>query len=507
MAFAKVSSAQTYLLEGYIVSVEIDISRGLYSFSIVGLPDKAVEEARDRVSAALKNSGFESPKSKNQKVVVSLAPAHIKKEGSIFDLAIAVGYLLAEEEIKQNIKDKLFLAELSLDGFLRPVTGVLPLVKKAKENGFTEIYVAPDNAKEAALIDEVKIFSPQTLRELVDHLQGKKIIEPNPPTKIKNIDKESASDLQDIKGQEAGKRGLIIAAAGNHNIALFGPAGTGKTMLARAFSGILPPLNYEEIVEVTSIHSIAGVLHQDYITTRPFRSPHHTSSYVALVGGGAFPRPGEITLAHRGALFMDEFPEFDRRVMESLRQPLEDKVVSISRSKGSALFPANFILIAAMNPCPCGNTGSSKVCTCSPLTIARYQKKISGPIADRIDLWIEVPLLLHRKLSDKTKSGVGSSEAREVIGKAKEFSKKRLQKIGMKIKNNGELSSKEIERSITLSNEVEELLQQSAEKLNLSPRSYHKTIKVARTIADLDESEDIKREHLLEALQYRRKEN
>lgn len=507
MSFAKVYGAQTHLLNGHIVTVEIDISRGLNNFTIVGLPDKAVEESRDRVSAAIKNSGFESPKTKNHKVVVSLAPAHLKKEGAVFDLAIALCYLLAEGEVHFEADKKLFLAELSLDGILRPINGILALVNKARDSGFEEIYVAKENVREAALIPDIKIYGADKLKQVVDHLKGVNRLPISPQTKITASRKINAVDLSDIKGQEAGKRALLIASAGAHNIALFGPAGTGKTMLARAFSSLLPDLTYEEIVEITSIHSIAGTLSTDFLTERPFRSPHHTSSYVALVGGGANIKPGEITLAHRGALFLDEFPEFDRRVMESLRQPLEDKVVSIARSKGSALFPANFILIAAMNPCPCGNLNSNKTCVCSAHSINQYQKKISGPIADRIDIWIEVPHIEHKKLQERKTNGLTSDVAKSIIEKAREFARNRTRNTLQYFKNNGELNVKEIEKTINLGHAEENFLISSADKLKLSPRSFHKTIKVARTIADLDQKDNIEIPHILEALQYRRKSN
>ena len=506
MSFAKVHSAQVNMLEAYIVDIEVDLSKGLHSFSIVGLPDKAVEESRDRVSSAIKNSGFKSPKVKNQKVVVSLAPADIKKEGPLFDLPIAISYLLSSGDISFKPEKKLFIGELSLDGKVRKVSGVLPLVEKAAKENFTDIFVPNENVHEAALIRGVSVYGIKTLSELINHLLGKTKIKAAEETKIEEDDVETIFNLKDIRGQEGAKRGLEVAASGGHNIALSGPAGTGKTMLARVFPSLMPTLSYEEMLEVTSIHSVAGILRKDYVTAPPFRSPHHTSSYVSLVGGGAFPKPGEITLAHRGVLFLDEFPEFDRRVVESLRQPLEDKVVSIYRSKGTGHFPANFILIAAMNPCPCGNYGTEKECSCSGRDIIRYRKKMSGPIADRIDIWIEVPLISHKKLSDENISGEESEDTRKRVTEAREVQSKRFKGNGRKIRLNGEMGAKDIERYVTLSKEVKNILNNSAEKLKLSPRAYHKVIKLARTIADLDKEADIKGNHVLEALQYRPKE-
>jgi len=511
MTLAKIYSAQVNLLNAHIVEVEVDISRGLHAFSVVGLPDKAVEEARDRVGAAIKHSGFTSPKQKNQKVVISLAPAELKKEGSGFDVAMALGYLLASKEIQFSPKQKLFLGELSLSGDVRPVRGVLPIVREAQRQGFTEIYVPKENAVEAALIEDITIYPVSTLKELIVHLDTKQEgagkrpstkLTVQPKTVPRTEQPPHAIDLADIRGQEAAKRGLEIAAAGGHNIALYGPPGTGKTLLARALCGLLPALAFEEMLEVTSIHSVTHTLGGDLITHPPFRSPHHTSSHVAVVGGGTTPRPGEVTLAHRGVLFLDELPEFERRVLEGLREPLEDRVVSISRARGSAQFPASFILIAAFNPCPCGNFGSEKACRCSPLEVERYRKKLSGPLMDRVDMWIEVGHIDFETLTKGARGG-SSEGARTRIKAARDRQLERFSEG--RIKLNSEMNVRELESHIALTPETERILAQAMSNLNLSPRSYHRVLKLSRTIADLAGETDITKDHVLEALQYRPK--
>ncbi len=520
MSFATVTSAQVHLLKTALVRVEVDLSKGLNAFSIVGLPDKAVGEAKDRISAAIKNTGFKSPKQKKYKIVISLAPADIKKEGTLFDLPMALGYLIASKGLPANVKDKLFVGELSLDGEVRAIDGVLPIVREAKRAGFKEVYVPGGNATEAALIDGITVFGVRNLFEVVAHLTEKDILpdedrpfiqkrkmQPTPKTPFKAGAREYQVDFADVKGQRTAKRGLMIAAAGGHNIAMWGPPGTGKTLLAKAFISILPPLAIEEALEVTGIHSVAGVLQEPLITYPPFRAPHHTASYIALVGGGSVPKPGEITLAHRGVLFLDEFPEFERRVIDALRQPLEDRVVNVSRVKGSAQFPAHFTLITAMNPCPCGNNGvKGKICSCAGHQIDRYKRKISGPIVDRIDLWTEVSVVEHEKLTEGRGSEETSEEIRKKVATARARAEKRYEELKLPFKTNSEVGARDIGAAIPLSDEVKKTLNLAAKKHDLSARSYHRLIKLARTIADLEGHDEVTESDLMEALQYRPKQ-
>ena len=515
MAFAKVYSAQVNLLSGQIVTIEVDLSKGLHTFNVVGLPDNAVNESKDRVSSAIKNSGFKSPKAKNQKIIVSLSPADLKKEGPFFDLAIALSYMLASNYLKFDPEKKIFLGELGLDGTLRRIRGALPLVQEAKRAGYEEIYLPKENVVEAALVEGVRIFGAGSLKEVVEHINtlpkiggkfgGKILVQPQ--TEIIYVKERKGSDFSDVRGQEGAKRGLEIAAAGGHNIAMYGPPGTGKTMLARAFSGLLPDLNLDEVLEITGIHSVAGATRGELISAPPFRSPHHTSSYVSIIGGGTFPKPGEVTLAHKGVLFLDEFPEFEKRVIESLRQPLEDNVVSISRAKGSAIFPSNFILVAAMNPCPCGNAGSKqKACICRPSDLDRYKRKLSGPIMDRIDLWVSVGNVDYKKLGE-IGDGEKSENIKYRVTKAREVQKERFEKFKRNINTNSEMNVKDLANMVKLDEKVRNLLDDSAERLALSARAYHRVIKIARTIADLENSEEVNSNHILEAIQYRPKVN
>lgn len=522
MSFSRIYSAQTHLLKGKVVTVEVDITKNtLHSFTLVGLPDKAVDESKDRMSSALKNSGFASPKNQNQKIVISLSPADLKKEGPYFDLAIALAYLLSAQEIDFDPEGRIFLGELSLNGELQPIKGTLPLIQEAKRLGYKEVFVPIANSEEAALVDGVAIYGAKSLKEVIDHIykikydkkgnpleQERPKLTPQPKTEIKLKKKTHDIDFADIKGQEGAKRGLEIAASGGHNIAMSGPPGTGKTMLARVFSHILPELSNDEVLEITGIHSVVGLLDDSLVTEVPFRAPHHTASYVSMIGGGATPKPGEVTLAHKGVLFLDEFPEFEKRVLESLRQPLEDNIVSISRARGSAIFPSNFILVAAMNPCPCGNKGNKqKACICKPSDLDRYSRKLSGPIMDRVDIWVTVGAVDYEKLASNEHTGEKTISIKERVAKARNIQAKRFKGSPRKISTNSEMNVKDLAIYAPLSAETKKLLNDSAERLQLSARAYHRVIKIARTIADLEGSESITSNHILEALQYRPRVN
>lgn len=500
--FARVFSAQPALPQASVVSVECDIVKGLHAFTIVGLPDKSVEEAKDRLASAIKNSGLESPKRSNKKIVLSLAPAGLKKEGAVFDLPMALSFLLASEQLKFDPVGKLFVGELALDGEIRPIRGALSIASMAKASGFTDIYLPEGNADEAALVSEIRVHPLHDLADTLAMLQS--TARPTHRRKETVYADEDAA-LDEVRGQESAKRALIIAMAGGHNIALYGPPGTGKTMLARAAISILPDLSESEMIEVTTIHSLSGTLHDGALRRPPLRTPHHTSSYASLIGGGSSsPRPGEATLAHRGILFLDEFPEFHRDVIQALREPLEDGVVSVARSKGSSLFPANFMLIAALNPCPCGYWGSNR-CECMPHAVEKYRRKISGPIADRIDMWVTVPEMPLENLMRKGKSSVGETKAaREKVADARRIQRDRFKTTSLR--TNADMRAGDIETRAELGDKAEKALVEAAKRMRLSARGFHRTIKLARTIADLASSRTIETPHMLEALQYRARE-
>lgn len=512
MSVAITHSAHIIGLQASKVTVEVDVSRGLYSFSIVGLPDKAIDESKDRIIAALKNTGTKNPKTENQKVIVSLAPANIKKEGSHFDVPIALAYLAASKQLSLPKDESWFIGELSLTGEILPMQGVLVVTEFAKTSGVKNLYVPYDNREEAALIEGITVYGCKKLLDIILHLGGNLLnqneifeLSPQKPTKIVYTPPKTFLDFKDIKGQESAKRALEIAAAGGHNIALYGPPGTGKTMLARAFTGILPALNTEEVLTVTRIHSLVNK-DTSLITHPLLRSPHHTSSHVSIVGGGTNPRPGEITLAHLGVLFLDEFPEFDKRVIESLREPLEEGVITVSRAKGSCTFPASCTLIASMNPCPCGFMGSKqKRCICKASDIDRYARKLSGPIMDRIDMWVPVLHVDYDTLSESNQ-GEESVSIKKRVTSAREFARNRFAQAGAHLlTKNKDMRSKDIEIHVVLDGPCTELMKKLATTSTLSPRAYHRILRLARTIADYRGSIRVNEADILEAFQYRPK--
>ncbi|MBW1915708.1 MAG: YifB family Mg chelatase-like AAA ATPase [Deltaproteobacteria bacterium] len=499
---AKVLSSAVIGINAYVVEVEIDISHGLPSFSTVGLPEGAVRESKERVKAAIKNSGYHFP---SDRITVNLAPADIKKEGSAFDLPMAIGMLAATGLIpSESCADNIILGELSLDGLIRPIRGALPIAIAAKDLGLKGIYLPEENAPEAAVVEGIDIHPVKTLSSLVSCLTGKSHIAPfhvDADTFFKGIDHQV--DFSDVRGQENVKRAMEIAAAGSHNMLMIGPPGAGKTMITKRLFTVLPELSFQEALETSKIYSIMGLMPENsgLVTTRPFRAPHHTISDAGLIGGGKNPKPGEVSLAHNGVLFLDELPEFKKNVLEVLRQPLEDGHVTISRASSTVTYPANFMLVAAMNPCPCGFLGDMKrECTCSHIQIQRYRSKISGPLMDRIDIHIEVPAVRYKELSAK-EGGSSSAEIRKRVQQARIIQEERFKR--MKIHTNANMNSRQIRQFCQLDSDSELLMERAMDKLGLSARAHSRILKISRTIADLAEEDRIRSDHIAEAIQYR----